>query len=199
MANSSEISLKPSEISKYREKIINGPIIRTLFWLGTPPLVNQLVIVAYNVADSYWLSKYNEIAVAVPRQMWPILVLFQAVANALTTASLSLISQYVGSKAYKEAGLSASRFFTLTLLSGGALSILLLTFRHLIFTIIMSTPIEIFDYVIDYSGIIAFDIFFNYIALTYTTFLQSVGDTTRPAIVNVISVSINIILDLFLF
>jgi putative MATE family efflux protein len=197
MANSSEISLKPSEISKYREKIINGPIIRKLFWLGTPPLVNQLVIVAYNVADSYWLSKYNEIAVAVPRQMWPILVLFQAVANALTTASLSLISQYVGSKAYKEAGLSASRFFTLTLLSGGALSILLLTFRHLIFTIIMSTPIEIFDYVIDYSGIIAFDIFFNYIALTYTTFLQSVGDTTRPAIVNVISVSINIILDPF--
>ncbi|MEM3062255.1 MAG: MATE family efflux transporter, partial [Nitrososphaerota archaeon] len=62
---------------------------------------------------------------------------------------------------------------------------------------IMSTPIEIFDYVIDYSGVIAFDIFFNYIALTYTTFLQSVGDTTRPAIVNVISVGINIILDPF--
>ncbi|MEM2986507.1 MAG: MATE family efflux transporter [Nitrososphaerota archaeon] len=197
MTENSEISLKPSEISKYREKIINGPIFRTLFWLGTPPLVNQLVIVAYNVADSYWLSNYSEIAVAVPRQIWPILILFQALANALTTASLSLISQYVGSKAYKEASLSASRFFTLAFLSGGALSILLLMLRHLIFTIIMSTPIEIFDYVIDYSGVIAFDIFFNYIALTYTTFLQSVGDTTRPAIVNVISVSINIILDPF--
>ncbi|MEM2929096.1 MAG: MATE family efflux transporter, partial [Nitrososphaerota archaeon] len=85
MTENSEISLKPSEISKYREKIINGPIFRTLFWLGTPPLVNQLVIVAYNVADSYWLSNYSEIAVAVPRQIWPILILFQALANALTT------------------------------------------------------------------------------------------------------------------
>ncbi|MEM1574519.1 MAG: MATE family efflux transporter [Nitrososphaerota archaeon] len=125
MAEDSKTSLKSSGISKYREKIINGPIIRTLFWLGTPPLVNQLVIVAYNVTDSYWLSNYSEIVIAVPRQMWSILMLLQAIANALTIAILSLISQYVGSKAYKEASLSASRFFTLAFLSGGVLSIML--------------------------------------------------------------------------
>ena len=39
---------------------------------------------------------------------------------------------------------------------------------------------------------------FNYIALTYTTILQSVGDTKRPAIVNVVSFVINIVLDPFL-
>ncbi|MEM2463595.1 MAG: MATE family efflux transporter, partial [Candidatus Bathyarchaeia archaeon] len=109
-------------IGKYRDQIINGPIIRTIFWLGTPPLVNQLVVVAYNVMDTYWLSMYSERTVAVPRQMWPILMLFQALANALTAASLSMTSQYIGSRAYKEASLSASRFFTLACLSGGALS-----------------------------------------------------------------------------
>ncbi|MEM3640658.1 MAG: MATE family efflux transporter [Candidatus Bathyarchaeia archaeon] len=201
MAEEAEAEALPgperSGISKYRDKIIDGPIIRTIFWLGAPPLVNQLVVVAYNVADTYWLSNYSEIAVAVPRQMWPILMLFQALANALTTASLSIISQYIGSKAYKEASLSASRFFTLAFLSGGALSITLLTLRHSIFTLVMSTPPEIFDYVIDYSGVIAFDVFFNYIALTYTTILQSIGDTRRPAAVNVLSVSINIALDPF--
>lgn len=184
-------------ISRYRDQIINGPIIRTIFWLGMPPLVNQLVVVIYNVADAYWLSAYSEITVAVPRQMWPILMLFQALANALTAASLGMISQYVGSKAYKEASLSASRFFTLALLSGGVLSITLLTLRHPIFTIILSTPTEIFDYVIAYSGVIAFDVFFNYIALTYTTILQSIGDTRRPAAVNVIALTINIALDPF--
>jgi len=45
---------------------------------------------------------YGEKAVVVPRQMLSILVLFQAVANALNTAGLSMVSQYVGSKAYKE-------------------------------------------------------------------------------------------------
>lgn len=198
MAEDSEGLPEYGGISKYRDKIIDGPIIRTIFWLGTPPLVNQLVVVAYNVADTYWLSVYSEQAVAVPRQMWPILMLFQALANAITTASLSVISQYVGSKAYREASTSASRFFTLSLISGGALSVLLLALRNPIFEVVVSTPAEIFDDVMKYSGVIAFDVFFNYIALTYTTILQSVGDTRRPAIVNVVSVAINIALDPFL-
>ncbi|MEM1564211.1 MAG: MATE family efflux transporter [Candidatus Bathyarchaeia archaeon] len=198
MAEDSEGLSEYGGISKYRDKIIDGPIIRTIFWLGTPPLVNQLVVVAYNVADTYWLSVYSEQAVAVPRQMWPILMLFQALANAITTASLSVISQYVGSKAYQEASISASRFFTLSLISGGVLSMLLLALRNSIFEVVVSTPAEIFEDVMKYSGVIAFDVFFNYIALTYTTILQSVGDTRRPAIVNVVSVAINIALDPFL-
>ncbi|MEM3616585.1 MAG: MATE family efflux transporter [Candidatus Bathyarchaeia archaeon] len=197
MAEDSESSPEPRGISKYRDKIIDGPIIRTIFWLGTPPLLNQLVVVAYNVADTYWLSSYSEQAVAVPRQVWPILMLFQALANAINTASLSVISQYVGGKAYREASTSASRFFTLSFISGGALSILLLALRNSIFTVVVSTPTEIFEDVMKYSGVIAFDVFFNYIALTYTTILQSVGDTRRPAIVNVVSVAINIALDPF--
>jgi putative MATE family efflux protein len=197
MSDEVEGQLEPREIRKYREKIVSGPIIRTIFWLGIPPLINQLVVVAYNVADAYWLSNYNEITVAVPRQMWPIIMLFQALVNALTTASLSIVSQYVGSKAYKKASLEASRFFTISFLTGAALSLLLFAIRNNIFTWLVYTPNEIFEDVMKYSGVIAFDIFFNYIALTYTTLLQSVGDTRRPAIVNVISVGINVLLDPF--
>jgi len=197
MSDESEGLIEPREISKYRDKIVSGPIIRTIFWLGLPPLVNQLVIVAYNVADAYWLSSYSEITVAVPRQMWPVIMLFQALANALTTASLSIVSQYIGGKAYKKASLEASRFFTASFFAGAILSLSLLMLRSSIFTWVVSAPPEIFEDVMKYSGVIAFDIFFNYIALTYTTLLQSVGDTKRPAIVNVISVGINVLLDPF--
>jgi len=195
MSDEAEGLIEPREIGKYRDKIVNGPIIRTIFWLGLPPLINQLVIVAYNVADTYWLSSYSEITVAVPRQMWPVLMLFQALAMALTTASLSMVSQYIGARAYKKASLEASRFFTASFIAGAVLSISLLTLRSLVFTWVVSTPPEIYEDVMKYSGVIAFDIFFNYIALTYTTLLQSVGDTKRPAIVNVTSVGINILLD----
>ncbi|MCD6469420.1 MATE family efflux transporter, partial [Candidatus Bathyarchaeota archaeon] len=65
-------------LGKYRDKIVDGPIIRTLLWLGVPPLISQLAFVAYNVADSYWLSLYSEIAVAIPRQIWPVMMLFNA-------------------------------------------------------------------------------------------------------------------------
>lgn len=198
MSNESEGAIETGgEISRYRDKIVNGPIIRTIFWLGLPPLINQLVIVIYSVADAYWLSNYNEVAVAIPRQMWPVIMLFQALAMALTTACLSIVSQYVGGRQYKKASLEASRFFTAAFVAGATLSFSLFMLRYVIFTHVVSTPAEIFEDVMKYSGVIAFDIFFNYIALTYTTVLQSVGDTKRPAIVNAISVGINIFLDPF--
>jgi putative MATE family efflux protein len=185
-------------ISKYRDKIVNGPIIRTFFWLGVPPLVNQIIVVAYNLADAYWLSVYSDITVAIPRQMWPVIVLFQALLMALTAASLSIVSQYVGNKAYDDASKAASRFFTLSFISGAILSFSLIALRGAIFTFVTSVPADIFDDLMKYSGIIAFDIFFNYISLTFTTLLQSIGETGKPALVNGIAVGINVILDPFL-
>jgi putative MATE family efflux protein len=197
MSDESEGWIGPREIGKYRDRIVNGPIVRTIFWLGLPPLINQLVVVAYNVADAYWLSIYSEVTVAVPRQAFPVIMLFQALAMALTTASLGIVSQYIGGKAYKKASSEASRFFTTAFIAGGLLSLSLFLLRDVIFTSVVSTPPEIFEDVMNYSGVIAFDIFFNYLALTYTTLLQSVGDTKRPAIVNAVAVGINVALDPF--
>lgn len=196
------MSNKPDEqethsMGKYRDKVINGPIVRTLIWLGVPPLTNQVIVVAYSITDAYWLSLYSEVAIAIPRQTWPVIMLFQALINALTAACLGIVSQYVGGKNYREASISASRFFTVSFFSGVTLNIALLVLRGLLFTWVISSPQEIFEDVMKYSGIIAFDIFFNYIALTYTTLLQSVGDTRRPAIVNCLAVGINIFLDPF--
>lgn len=185
-------------IGRYREAIINGPIIRTLISLGLPPLINQIVMIAYNVADAYWLSMYSAYDVSVPRQTWPVIMLFQAFLNALTAASLSMVSQYIGAKQYKDASASASKFFTVSFSLGALFSISFFSLRNMIFTYIISVPQEIFDDVLKYSGVMAIDVFFNYISFIYSTLLQSVGDTRRPAIVNVIAVTTNIILDPFL-
>jgi putative MATE family efflux protein len=198
MSDEIEEGVGPRGIGRYRDQIVSGPIIRTLIWLGLPPLINQIVMVAYNVADAFWLSMYSDYAVSVPRQTWPVVMLFQAVLNALTAASLSIISQYIGAKSYRDASSSASKFFTLAFILGGIFSTTFYMLRGLIFTSIVSVPPEIFDDVMKYSGIIAVDVFLNYISFIYTTILQSVGDTRRPAIVNVIAVSANVALDPFL-
>ncbi|MEM2500928.1 MAG: MATE family efflux transporter, partial [Candidatus Bathyarchaeia archaeon] len=131
-----------SSIARYRDKIVSGPIFSMLLRLGAPPLLNQLIIVAYNTADAYWLSQYSDVTVAVPRQTWPIIMLFQALAMALTAACLSIVSQYVGGKAYREASRSASRFFTILFFAGGMFCVALMVLRGVIFTFIISTPPE---------------------------------------------------------
>ncbi|MEM3726667.1 MAG: hypothetical protein QXK98_07405 [Candidatus Bathyarchaeia archaeon] len=59
MSDELETPPEPREIGKHRDKIVNGPIIHTLVWLGAPPLVNQLVVVTYNVADTYWILRFG--------------------------------------------------------------------------------------------------------------------------------------------
>ncbi|MDW8062091.1 MAG: MATE family efflux transporter [Nitrososphaerota archaeon] len=198
MVDSSDDDSEYRTISRYRDRIIEGPILRTLMWLGIPPMLNQLVTIAYNVADAYWLSSYSELSVVAPRQTRPILMLFQALLNALNAANLSIVSQYIGGRSFKEATYEASRFMTASIVSGLSLCLLLLTLREYIFTVILSTPEEMLGYVIDYSGVISIDVFLNYIVLTYTTLLQALGDTRRPAFINIVAVTVNIILDPFL-
>ncbi|MCS7114223.1 MAG: MATE family efflux transporter [Nitrososphaerota archaeon] len=198
MVEEPETLREPRGIGKYRDRIVNGPTVNTFFWLGMPPLLNQLVFVAYNVADTYWLSCYSELTVSVPRQVMPVIMLFQAIIMATNSACLSIVSQYIGAKAYKNASLEASRFFTVACISGVTLNILLLTLRRQIFTWLIFTPPEIFEDVMAFSTITAFDVLLNAIAFTYATLLQSVGDTRRPAIINMVAVAINIALDPFL-
>jgi putative MATE family efflux protein len=185
-------------IGKYRDRIVSGPIFRTLLWLGAPLLLSHLIFVVYHVTDAYWLSLYGEVTVAVPRQVWPVVMLFQALLNALTAACMSIVSQQIGSKNYREASLSASRFFTAAILTGASQCALLLMLREYIFTWVISTPKEIFEDMMKYSAVMSFDVFFNCISFTYLTLIQSVGDTKRSALLNSIAVGINVLLDPFL-
>ncbi|MBS7637714.1 hypothetical protein KEJ49_02325 [Candidatus Bathyarchaeota archaeon] len=159
-------------IGRYRDRVVSGPIFRTLLWLGAPLLLSHLIFVAYHVLDAYWLSLYGEVTVAVPRQVWPVIMLFQALLNALTAACMSIVSQYIGSKNFREASLSASRFFTVAFITGAAQCILLLSLREYIFTWVISTPPEIFEDIMKYSAVESLDVFFNCISFTYLTLLQ---------------------------
>ncbi|MBO3803298.1 MAG: polysaccharide biosynthesis C-terminal domain-containing protein, partial [Candidatus Brockarchaeota archaeon] len=156
------------------------------------------MFVAYNVADTYWLSCYSELTLSVPRQVMPVIMLFQAIIMATNSACLSIVSQYIGAKEYENASFEASRFFTVACFSGAVLNVTLLTLRNHIFTWLIFTPPEIFEEVMVFSAVTAFDVFFNSVAFTFATLLQSVGDTKRPAMINMVAVAANIALDPFL-
>lgn len=185
-------------IEKYRNEIVNGPIVKTLLWLGFPLMIVQLVNVSYNVADAFWLSKYSDVAMAVPRQAWPPFMFFNAFNMALSTANMALLSQYIGARRYKEASDVASKFFTVTAVTSIIFGITYFMLRYHLFTYVIRTPPEILDEVMNYSGIIFMDLILSGFSITYSTILQSVGDTRTPAVVGGISALINIIWDPFL-
>jgi len=185
-------------IDKYRNEIVNGPITKTLLWLGFPLMLVQLVNVSYNVADAFWLSKYSDVAMAVPRQAWPPYMFFNAFNMAISTANMALLSQYIGARRYEEASNVASKFFTVTLITSFAFGLTYFSLRYPLFYYVIRTPPEIFDDVMSYSAIISADLMLSGFSITYSTILQSVGDTRTPAVVGGFSALLNIVWDPFL-
>ncbi|WP_237697075.1 MATE family efflux transporter [Desulfurococcus amylolyticus] len=182
-------------IEENRERILYGSIGRTLLWLGLPLMVVQLVNVSYNIVDTYWLSRYSEIAYAVPRQVMPTFMLWNSIAQGLMAANLALITQLLGARRYDEARKYVSFFVSATLLINSVVSIIYFILRPMIFSYIVRTPPLLYNDTLTYSGIITLDIVFSAFTLTYSTILQSIGDTRTPALINFGAASMNMVLD----
>ncbi|MEM4551305.1 MAG: MATE family efflux transporter [Thermosphaera sp.] len=182
-------------LGKYRENILNGPIGKTLLWLGLPLMLVQLVNISYNLVDSFWLSRYNEIALAVPRQVWPTFMFLNSIIHGLMTANLAIISQLIGGRRYDEAHKTVSQFITVALVLNIGLAIAYFYSRPYIFKHLVQTPLALYDDVLGYSGVISLDIILSALTLSYSTILQSIGDTRTPAYVNLVAAFTNFILD----
>ena len=189
-----------TSVRKYRDRIIRGPIVRTLLQLSLPLIIVQLIQISYNVADAFWLSMYSDTAVAVPRQAWPPFLFFSAISMALSSSNLALISQYIGARDSRSASEVASKFFTVSVLAGLVFGTAYFALRPLIFTHVVRVPVELYEQVVAYAAILSMVMALSYLVTAYSTILQGVGDTKRPALVNAACLLLNIVLDpLFIF
>lgn len=75
-----------------RERIINGSIVNTVFWLAWPIIVANLVNMSYNIIDAFWLSKLGREAFGAPTVCWPLIMLFYPVGMGYAMAGIALIS-----------------------------------------------------------------------------------------------------------
>ncbi|MEM1858692.1 MAG: MATE family efflux transporter [Desulfurococcaceae archaeon] len=187
-------------IEEYRERVVNGPIGRTLLWLGLPLMIVQIVHVSYNVADAYWLSRYSKVAYATPRQIWPFFMFINALVQGLGAANMAFISQAIGARDYDYAKKIVSFFVTTTLVLNTITVTVFVLLGPYVYRHVMVTPPEIYNYVVTYSSIISLDLFLSGLYLCYSTIFQAMGDTRTPSRAGIVSSLINIVLDpLFIF
>ncbi len=183
------------EYEKYRDRIVSGGILSTLLWLGIPPLITQLVNTSYNLADSIWLSRLRDIDIAVPRQVWPLIMFVFMIGMGFTVANMALISQLVGARRFDEADRTASSFLFTMFLIGAGFGIILFATLDKLLIYVMKTPPEIYSEALAYGRIVTAGIPLGYAAFSVTTILQAVGDTRTPTILQTVSALINILLD----
>lgn len=184
-----------ARLEGYRERVIKGSLITTLLKLGAPPLLSQLISLSYNILNSLWLSLFSENAIAIPRQVFPVQFFFMALLNALGAAGTSVVAQYMGAKMFGEVKKEISRFFTAALFVGMLSSMTFFLLRPWIFRFVVSTPSEIYYYVMEYTAVTSFNMLLSAVTMTLTTTLSSIGETKLPSFINFFGMAVNTVLD----
>jgi len=155
----------------------------------------RLVQDVYGIVDSFWLSRYHQLAVAVPRQVWPSYTIFTAFTMAFASANIALLSQYAGAALYKEFSVTASKLFLVSTSSGLLFGTLFYVLAPYVFTHLVATPPEIYSEVLSYARVMSVDLVLLSVNMALAIIVQALGDTRTPALSQVVGGIANVFLD----
>lgn len=115
-----------------KEKLFEDyPIKKAVAALAVPTILSSLVMVLYNLADTFFVGILNDpVENAAVALAGPLLLAFNAVNNLFGVGSSSLMSRALGKKDYKTVGKASAFGFYGALFFGVLFSILCTVFRN---------------------------------------------------------------------
>ncbi|RAP48083.1 MAG: MATE family efflux transporter [Methanosphaera sp. rholeuAM6] len=164
--------------------------IRKLAW---PMMVSMFLIMAYNLADSIWVSGLGSDALAAIGFITPLFMILIGLGNGIGAGTNSLIARFIGANNIPEANNTALHSLLLTAI----ISIL----GSVIMYFILPTLLELMGAGTSTASALAYgEIVFSFMIIfiysnVATAILRSEGDVTRAMYVMAITAIFNIILD----
>ncbi len=179
------------------EGLTDGPILPALFHLSWPIVFSNLLQTAYNVADTFWLGRLGDYAVAAIMVSFPIIFLFISLGAGLTIAGTALVAQYIGAERRSQANYFASQVVGFV----GALSVLLSILGYFLsarIVAMLGPEPEVYAEAVVYLRTWFLGIPFIFGFFMFQALIKGYGDTISPMKIMVAVVLLNIVLDPFL-
>lgn len=179
--------------------ILEGDILRVLLVLGWPTMVLQILQVAYNMADTFWLGRWSDggraqSAVAAMQVSWPIIFVMISIGAGFGVAAISLISQYTGAGKMERASHATGQLITMATFLALLLSLGGLLITPLLLDV-MSLESRVELYSLQYMRIIFLGLPFVFLSYMFMAVFRAYGSPLIPMYVNGFGVVLNIILD----
>ncbi len=169
-----------------------------MFALTWPVMIGNVLSTVYNLADTFWLGKLGEDAVAIPTVSWPIVFLFLSLSMGLATAGISLVSQHMGKGTYELANKAAGQVLSLLLLTSVVISVVGYLGAHWVLETIVGTPQAILPVATSYLQLTFFGIPFMFTFMASRFIFRGIGDMRTSLFLRVISIGVDGILNPFL-
>ncbi|SEH11952.1 putative efflux protein, MATE family [Natronorubrum sediminis] len=177
--------------------LTDGSLVGPMFKLAWPLVVIQLLQVAYNVGDTFWLGALSPDAVGAVSLAFPLLFLVIAVGAGFTTAGAILIAQHTGAESGK-GGLIAGQtitFISLVAIVLGAIGYVATEPMLEVLPADSDTEAAILPLAGEYLQIFFLGVPFVFGFFVFAALMRGYGNTRAPMRVMAISVVINLVID----
>lgn len=173
-----------------------GSIPRQLLWFTLPFMASNALQVFYSTIDMIIVGKYvGTPGLSAISQSSMIVNFATMVCLGFSNAGQVLISQALGAGKKKELNDITGTLFSLILLIGAVLSVIILALRFPIMKW-MNIPSESYDMAMDYLVICAFGLIFTAGYNMVSAVLRGMGDSKRPFLFIGIATVVNLVLDI---
>lgn len=171
------------------------PVKSAVFKMAIPSVVSSLVLVIYNMADTFFVGQTNNaFQVAAVSFTNPIFVLFMAFTNLLGIGGSTAISIFLGGKNGIEAKRASSFCCYASLLLGAISGIIIIIFMDPILKLLGSSE-NTYQFSKDYLFYIALGAPFIFFTNTFGHTVRGEGGATASMVGGMIGTIVNIVLD----
>ncbi|MEI9887437.1 MAG: MATE family efflux transporter [Rhizomicrobium sp.] len=180
-------------------RLLQGPIPRSLFLLAFPIMGGNILQIAYQLVDAFWVGRLGAAAVASISVSMPLMFLMMSVGMGFTIAGSTLIAQYVGARNREMVDHVAGQ----TLLTVVAVSLVLGLFGFVVAPYLlelMDVAPEVYHNALGFLRVSFLSLPLAFAYFCFQSQMRGVGQVTIPLYLIAGSVFINFVLDpVFIF
>lgn len=182
-----------------KSKLTEGQVSIQLLKLSLPMVWGVLSILAFSLADTYFVAKLGTKELAAISFTFPVVSVLSSIAMGLGTGVSSVVARVIGQGDRLQVKRLTTDSLLLSLVVVGILSTLGLNTIEPLFSGLGAEP-ELLPLIWDYMSIWYFGIFFLVIPLVGNSAIRASGNTLVPSLIMTLAAGINIVLDpLFIF
>jgi putative MATE family efflux protein len=178
--------------------VVNGRLVWPLIVLSVPIVVTNLLMVGYNLADTFWVGRLGQAGVSALSFSWAIIFLVISFGIGFNVAGTVLVAQNKGAgnleRIGRVAGQTVTFVFGLSVLIGFVGFLLTPTLLQLI----GAEPGTLeYEYALAYTRTEFVGMPFIFAFFVFQSLLQGWGDTRTPLYLMTFSVALNVAIDPF--
>ncbi|WP_324756316.1 MATE family efflux transporter [Haloarcula montana] len=177
--------------------LTSGDIGKPLLYLSFPIVITNLLQVAYNLADTFWLGQYSTTALAAISFAFPMIFLLISLGMGLSVAGSVLVAQHTGADEPEKAEYAASQ--TLTFAVGASFVLGAIGYFFVEdFLALLGASQQVLPGATGYLQVVSLGLSTMFGFFVFISLMRGAGDTITPMLVMFGTVVLNIALDPFL-